>query len=88
MTELARARARGQWLHAPGGDVVRHLLAVQAQDARMLPFALEARGGAFRDGLLVTWLMRGTLHLLPASELGRLLSAYPSGASEIAGMLG
>jgi hypothetical protein len=67
---LARARARGQWLHAPGGgDVVRHLLAVQAQDAASVPYALRARGGALREGLLVTWLMRSTLHLVDAEDL-------------------
>jgi len=69
MGELARRRARGQWLHAPGGDVVRHLLAVQAQDARSLPKALAARGGAVRDGLVITWLMRSTLHLVDADDL-------------------
>jgi hypothetical protein len=68
----ARRRARGQWLHAPGGDVVRHLLAIQAQDARSLPLALRARGGAFRDGLLITWLMRQTLHLVDADDLAWL----------------
>jgi hypothetical protein len=68
--ELARARARGQWLHSPrGGDVVRHLLAVNAQDARTFVQALEIRGGALRDGLFVTWLMRGTLHLVDADDL-------------------
>src|SRR3954471_22871604 len=65
----ARERARGQWLHAPGGDVVRHLLAVQAQDERAVAFALSARGGAVRDGLLVTWLLRSTLHLVCAEDL-------------------
>ena len=65
----ARARARGQWLHAPGGDVVRHLLAVQAQDVRNLPKALAARGGELRDGLIVTWLMRKTLHLVDVEDL-------------------
>jgi hypothetical protein len=65
----ALVRARGQWLHAPGGDVVRHLLAVNAQDARGVPDALAARGGALRAGLLVTWLMRSTLHLVDAEDL-------------------
>jgi winged helix DNA-binding protein len=65
----ARERARGQWLHAPGGDVVRHLLAIQAQDAPALPLALEARGSSLRDGLLITWLMRSTLHLVDADDL-------------------
>jgi hypothetical protein len=46
VTEIARARARGQWLHAPGGgDVLHHLLALQAQDVRTPALALQARGG-------------------------------------------
>jgi len=49
--------------------VVRHLLAVQAQDAASVPYALHARGGEFRDGLLVMWLMRSTLHLVDADDL-------------------
>jgi hypothetical protein len=54
---------------------VRHLLAVQAQDRRSALLALRARipdladpGGD--DGtLVVTWLMRGTLHLVHADDL-------------------
>lgn len=73
MSDVARARARGQWLHAPGsGDVVRHLLAVQAQDVAAVPYALSARGGTFRDGLIVTWLMRSTLHLVDVEDLAWL----------------
>jgi hypothetical protein len=68
----ARARARSQWLHAPDGDVVRHLLAVQAQDVRNLPKALAARGGKLRDGLIVSWLMRRTLHLVDVEDLAWL----------------
>ena len=48
---------------------MRHLLAVQAQDAASVPYALRARGGELRDGLLVTWLMRSTLHLVDADDL-------------------
>ena len=51
---------------------MRHLLAVQAQDAYSLPLALAARGGAFRDGLRITWLMRTTLHLVDAEDLAWL----------------
>lgn len=68
----ARARARSQWLHAPGGDIVRQLLAVQAQDVRNLPKALAARGGELRDGLVVTWLMRNTMHLVDVEDLAWL----------------
>jgi hypothetical protein len=67
--ETARARARGQWLHAPGGDVLAHLLAVQAQDARTPALALGVRGGALRDTMRITWLMRTTLHLVHAADL-------------------
>ncbi len=51
---------------------MRHLLAVQAQDAASVPYALRARGGELRDGLLVTWLMRSTLHLVDADDLAWL----------------
>ncbi|WP_028062191.1 DNA glycosylase AlkZ-like family protein [Solirubrobacter soli] len=65
----ATLRARGQWLHAPGGDVLRHLLAVQAQDLRTPERALAVRGGALDDGMRITWLMRQTLHLVSADDL-------------------
>lgn len=52
--------------------MVRHLLAIQAQDVASVPYALAARGGAFRDGLLVTWLMRSTLHLVDVEDLAWL----------------
>lgn len=69
MSEIARARARGQWLHAPGGDVLAHLLAVQAQDVRTPGLALGVRGGDLRDSMRITWLMRTTLHLVHAADL-------------------
>ncbi|HEY6888974.1 MAG TPA: crosslink repair DNA glycosylase YcaQ family protein, partial [Solirubrobacter sp.] len=65
----ATLRARGQWLHAPGGDVLRHLLAVQAQDVRTPALALGVRGGALDASMRITWLMRQTLHLVHASDL-------------------
>src|SRR4051812_6453299 len=65
----ATLRARGQWLHAPGGDVLRHLLAVQAQDLRTPSLALAVRGGALDRGMRITWLMRQTLHLVWADDL-------------------
>jgi hypothetical protein len=65
----ATLRARGQWLHAPGGDVLRHLLAVQAQDTRTPGMALGVRGGGVDAGMRITWLMRQTLHLVWASDL-------------------
>jgi hypothetical protein len=67
--ETARARARGQWLHAPGGDVVAHLLALQAQDVRTPALALSIRGGELDASMRITWLMRSTLHLVHAADL-------------------
>jgi hypothetical protein len=76
--ELTRARAASQLLadsklRSPA-DVVRHLLAVQAQDFPSFPLALRARAkgltladvhGALDSGeLVVSWLNRGTLHLV------------------------
>src|SRR3954447_5099298 len=64
----AADRFRGQLLHRPPNDaeaVVRRLLAVQAQDARSVPLALRARTTSpFRGDFVITWLMRGTLHLV------------------------
>jgi hypothetical protein len=43
--------------------VVRHLLAVQAQEARSVRLALRARGASGPPEAVVTsWLLRGTLH--------------------------
>ncbi len=65
----ATRRARGQWLHAPGGDVLQHLLALQAQDVRTPALAMQVRGGELDDGMRITWLMRSTLHLVHAHDL-------------------
>jgi hypothetical protein len=65
----ATRRARGQWLHAPGGEVLRHLLAIQAQDLRTPSRALAVRGGSLERGMRITWLMRQTLHLVWADDL-------------------
>jgi hypothetical protein len=85
---LRRRRAASQALTRPvaGGpaDVVRHLLAVQAQDLRAARLALRARGSGFvaadvdaalADGtLVIAWLCRGTLHLVCAEDHGWLLA--------------
>ena len=93
---MRRRRAAAQLL--AGGtrsprDAVAHLLAVQAQDLRAARLALRARGAAGRaadvdaalaDGsLVVTWLMRGTLHLVAAEDHGWLhdLTAGQSAAT-------
>jgi uncharacterized protein YcaQ len=84
---LRIARAACQLLHRPPGGtpegIVRHLLAVQAQDARAARLALRARGGGLTardvDGaleareLVVGWLARGTLHLVAAEDYPWLL---------------
>jgi hypothetical protein len=76
---LRRARAAAQLVHRPRAfgvaDVVGRLLAVQAQDLRAARLALRARiaglaapdvDAALTDerSVVVTWLMRGTLHLV------------------------
>lgn len=76
--ELRRRRSAAQLLagserYGPA-DVVRHLLAVQAQDLRRARLALRARStglniaeidAALTAGILiVSWLLRGTLHLV------------------------
>ena len=83
--ELRRRRAGAQLLAAgPAAPdrAVAHLLGVQAQDLRAARLALRARGaaGAASDvdaalngrTLVVTWLMRGTLHLVAREDLGWL----------------
>jgi Winged helix DNA-binding domain len=76
--ELARIRAATQLLgrreRRSPGEVVRRLLAVQAQEFSSLPLALRARsrGLARTDvyssidsgDLVISWLNRGTLHLV------------------------
>jgi hypothetical protein len=76
--DLARARAAAQLLLVPKrrspAQIVRHLLAVQAQDFASVPLALRARSkglaradlhAALDSGeLIISWLNRGTLHLV------------------------
>jgi hypothetical protein len=84
---LRRRRAAAQHLPRPatGGpaELVRALLAVQAQDPRAARLALRARsrglvasavdGALAQRVLAVGWLMRGTLHLVAAADYGWLL---------------
>ncbi len=80
---LLASRLAAQRLSGPGlesvVDATRHLLAVQAQDPRGARLALRARtaGGhasAVNDALsterslVVTWVNRGTLHLITAED--------------------
>lgn len=60
---LRRRRAAAQGL-VDGAPSVASLLAVQAQDARSTALALRARGLTIGEGLVVGWLLRGTLHLV------------------------
>jgi hypothetical protein len=85
---LRARRAAAQLLHRPAragtADVVRALLAVQAQDARAARLALRARtegltadavDAALGDerSVVVAWLLRGTLHLVTPDDYPWLL---------------
>jgi Winged helix DNA-binding domain len=94
---LRARRAAAQLLHRPAGagpaDVVRALLAVQAQDRRAAPLALRARASGFtadavdraltdERSLVVAWLARGTLHLVAPEDYPWLLGlTAPRGAA-------
>jgi hypothetical protein len=79
---VAAARLRAQLLTEPAHsaeEVVERLLAVQAQDARAFRLAVRSRsvGCTARDvdaaltdrrSLVVSWLCRGTLHLVQAAD--------------------
>jgi len=79
---LRRRRLRSQLLSGPPGDtpeaVVGHLLAVQAQDGRGFRLAVRSRSRRLSAGdvdaalddrrLVVTWLNRGTLHLVRSED--------------------
>ena len=81
-TGIVAARLRAQMLTEPASapeEVVERLLAVQAQDARGFRLAVRARsvGCTARDvdaaltdrrSLVVSWLCRGTLHLVRAAD--------------------
>ena len=88
---LRARRAAAQLLHRPPGAdpaaVAGALLAVQAQDLRAARLALRARAASLTAAdvdraleertIVVTWLMRGTLHLVRAEDEGwlRMLTA-------------
>lgn len=79
---MVAARLASQWLtDRPGraaGEVVGHLLAVQAQDGRGARLAVRSRSVGLaasdvddaldRGELVVSWLNRGTLHLVRAED--------------------
>ncbi|REF01032.1 winged helix DNA-binding domain-containing protein [Thermomonospora umbrina] len=76
-----RARAQGLHRRSTGGpvEIVRHLLAVQAQDSAAFPLALRARTSGLTESALTEareagslvrcWGPRGTLHLVAAEDL-------------------
>lgn len=82
--ETAQIRLHAQWLHRPPTPdvetVVRHLVAVQAQDPRGARLTLRARSRGLaaaevdralteHRSLVVTWVNRGTLHLVAPEDL-------------------
>ena len=79
---VRRARAGAQWLHhgrTTVDNIVRHMLAMQAQDIAATPLALRARSrgltvadaAAAREerSIVRAWGPRGTLHLVCADDL-------------------
>ncbi|MEU9133721.1 crosslink repair DNA glycosylase YcaQ family protein [Kitasatospora sp. NPDC048540] len=85
--ELLRWRMHAQFADGPSGvaEIARRCAGVQAQDAGAVRLALRARGlrdpaavqAAYAAGEVVaTWLMRGTLHLVPAGDAAGLLALY------------
>ncbi len=91
-SSLLLARARGCGL-APA-DVVRHFMAMQAQDAPGAVYAVGLRAGLTRAETaaalagreaLRTWPMRGTLHLVPARDARWMIALM--GGRALAGAL-
>jgi hypothetical protein len=89
LTANRRQRAAVQLLHRPAGvgpvEIVRRLLAVQAQELRAARLALRARGEGFaaadvdaalteERSLVRGWLGRGTLHLVAREDYPWLLA--------------
>src|SRR5215472_10307480 len=83
MRAVVAQRCASQLLSGPPArsavEVVRHLLAVQGQDPRGFRLAIRARSAGLTAAdvshalsadrsLLVTWLNRGTLHLVTAED--------------------
>jgi len=68
--ELKLRRLQAQYLLSPGEDVPGGLCGLQAQFLRNAIHALRIRtGGAEVGGLVKTWTLRGTVHLIPESDL-------------------
>ena len=71
--DVVAGRITSQGLSRPGGDglaVVRRLVGLQAQDEWIAPYAIRTRAAAAELGTVaVSWLMRGTLHMVAADDL-------------------
>jgi hypothetical protein len=85
---VRRMRAAAQHLHRPRRrsvvELVRHLTGVQAQVLSAAGLALRARSTGLKAeqldharlrerSIVLTWAMRGTLHLIPAEDCGWLV---------------
>jgi hypothetical protein len=85
---VRRLRIAAQHLHRPGGlsvvDLVQHLTGVQAQVLSAAGLALRARTNGLKAkqvdrarvrerSVVLTWAMRGTLHLIAAEDYGWLV---------------
>lgn len=83
--QLRRMRARSQWLSdarrsSSVGDITRHLFALQSQEWSSAQLAIHARAHGItradvararevERAFVLTWTLRGTLHLVPAQDL-------------------
>ena len=68
--ELLLRRLQGQHLLTPGENPAGDLCGLQAQFLRNAVHALRIRCGAAKvDGLVKTWTLRGTVHLVPETDL-------------------
>jgi hypothetical protein len=71
--DIVAARMASQGLSAPSGDglaVVQRLVGLQAQDDWIAPYAIRVRArSGVTQGVAISWLMRGTLHMVAADDL-------------------
>lgn len=72
--DVVAGRITSQGLSRPAGDglaVVRRLVGLQAQDEWIAPYAVRTRaaGSGALGAVAVSWLMRGTLHMVAADDL-------------------
>ena len=68
--ELLLRRLKGQYLLSPGENPSRDLCGLQTQCLRNAVHALRIRTEALSvSGLVKTWTLRGTVHLIPEADL-------------------